>query len=134
MNVRLVQFLALTMLLVSACGGGSSGLAASKKIALLLPGTGDRYEAHDRPVFTDTVRRLCSDCQVLFSAADKGADQEAQAKAAICGGASVIVRDPVDMTSAAAIVAVAKTANIPVISYDRLATNTPGLRYYVGFD
>ena len=134
MNLRFVPALAVTLLMVSACGAGSSGVTAGKKIALLLPGTSARYEAHDRPAFADKLRRLCADCQVLYSAAKQGAEQEAQAKAAITDGASVIVLDPVDTTAAGAIVAEAKAANIPVISYDRLVANTSGLNYYVGFD
>jgi D-xylose transport system substrate-binding protein len=134
MKVRLVQVLALSILVVSACGNGSNGVTVGKKIALLVPNTSARYDAQDKPAFSDKLSRLCSDCQVLYSAAGKGADQEAQAKTAITNGASVIVLDPVDMTVAAAIVADAKAANIPVISYDRLVTNTSDLSYYVGFD
>jgi D-xylose transport system substrate-binding protein len=133
-NLRLVPVLALSILLVSAGCGGSTGATAGQKIALLLPATGDRYDAHDRPAFLDKLGRLCADCRVVYSAAKLGADQEAQAKTAITGGASVIVLDPVDKTAAAAIVAEAKAANIPVISYDGMVANTLGLTYYVGFD
>jgi len=133
-NLRIVPVLALSILLVAACGGGSSGVTAGMKFALLLPATGDRFDALDRPAFLDKLGRLCADCQVLYSAAKQGADQEAQAKAAITGGAGVIVLDPVDMTAAATIVAEAKAANIPVISYDGMVANTLGLNYYVGFD
>jgi len=132
-NLRLVPVLALSILLVTACGG-SSGVPPGQKIALLLPATGDRYDAHDRPAFLDKLGRLCADCKVLYSAAKQGSDQESQAKAAISGGASVIVLDPVDKAAAATIVAAAKTANIPVISYDGIVANTLGLSYYVGFD
>jgi D-xylose transport system substrate-binding protein len=132
--LKLVPVLALSILSVAACGGGSTGVTAGQKIALLLPATGDRYEAHDRPAFLDKLGRLCADCQVLYSAAKQGADQETQAKTAIAAGVSVIVLDPVDMTAGAAIVAEAKTANIPVISYDGMVANTAALSYYVGFD
>lgn len=134
MNVRFLQVLALSLLLAAACGTGSTGITAGKKIALLLPGTGARYEAHDRPSFSDKLHRICSDCEVVYGAAKNGADQEAQAKAAITRGASVIVLDPVDMTAAVAIVTEAKAASIPVISYDAVVTNTAGLAYFVGFD
>jgi D-xylose transport system substrate-binding protein len=133
-DLRFVPALAVTLLIVTACGAGSSGVTAGKKIALLLPGTGARYEDQDRPAFADKLRRICADCQVLYSAAKQGAEQEAQAKTAITDGASVIVLDPIDTASAAAIVADAKAANIPVISYDRMVANTAGLNYYVGFD
>jgi D-xylose transport system substrate-binding protein len=134
MNLRFAPLLALSILVVTACGVGSTGVTTGKKVALLLPATGARYEAQDRPVFSDKLSRLCSDCQVSFSSAKQGADQEAQAKRAITDGASVIVLDPVDATAAATIVAEAKTAKVPVISYDGLVMNTADLSYYVGFD
>lgn len=134
MNLKFVPALAAALLMVTACGAGSNGVTAGKKIALLLPGTGARYEDQDRPAFADKLRRLCADCQVLYSAAKQGAEQETQAKTAITDGASVIVLDPIDATAAAAIVADAKAANIPVISYDRMVAGTAGLNYYVGFD
>jgi D-xylose transport system substrate-binding protein len=134
MNVRFAQVLALSILVATACGGGSSGVTAGKKIALLVPNTSARYDSQDKPAFTDKLSHLCSDCQVLYSTAGKAADQEAQAKKAITGGASVIVVDPVDVAAAAAIAADAKAANIPVISYDRMVANTADLSYFVGFD
>jgi D-xylose transport system substrate-binding protein len=132
-KLGLVRVLALSILLVTACGG-STGVTAGMKIALLLPATGGRYDAQDKPAFVDKLGRLCVDCQVLYSASKQGTDQEAQAKTAIAGGASVIVLDPIDKTAAAAIVAEAKAANIPVVSYDGMVADTTGLSYYVGFD
>ena len=100
--------------MVTACGAGSTGVTAGKKVALLLPGTSARYEATDRPAFSDkaapALLRLPGSIQ---RAAKNGADQEAQAKAAITGGASVIVVDPVDTTAAAAIIAEAKAGEHP---------------------
>ena len=45
----------------------------------------------------------------------------------------MLVLDPVDAASAAAIVTRAKQSNIPVISYDRLITNAD-VDYYISFD
>ena len=45
----------------------------------------------------------------------------------------MLVLDPVDAGSAGAIVAKAKARNVPVISYDRLITNSD-IDYYVSFD
>src|SRR4029077_7670061 len=115
MNVRLAHVLALSILVAIACGG-SSGVTAGKKVALLLPNFSARFDAQDKPAFSDKLSQLCSDCQLLYSAAGNAADQEAQAKKAITGGASVIVVDPFDVGAAAAIAADAKAANIPVIS------------------
>src|SRR5260370_35158056 len=57
-----------------------------------------------------------------------------QAEAALVGGANVLVLDPVDATTASAIVARAKARQVPVISYDRLVLNAPAVAYFVSFD
>jgi D-xylose transport system substrate-binding protein len=117
-------------------GGDSGSSAKGGKIALLLPETKTtRYEAKDRPSFEAKVKELCSDCEIIYSNADQDpAKQQTQVEAAITQGAKVIVLDPVDSASAATMVASAKQANIPVISYDRLITDAPDLDYYISFD
>ena len=127
---------------LAACGtnsggsstGGSSG-GQKGKIALLLPETKTaRYESQDRPLFENKVKALCPSCTVDYSNADQDASkQQQQAEAAITNGAKVLVLDPVDSASAAAIVTRAKQSNIPVISYDRLI-NSPDIKYYISFD
>jgi D-xylose transport system substrate-binding protein len=135
MNVRVVHVLALSILLMSACGGGSNGVTLGKKIALLLPeNTSIRDYSMDRTHFAAKVKQLCSDCEVLSSVAKDGAEQASQATSDIAGGASVIVLDPIPGSAAGAIVTQAKTANIPIISYDDLITNTADLNYYLSFD
>jgi D-xylose transport system substrate-binding protein len=118
-------------------GGGSadSGEAKGGKIALLLPETKTaRYEAADRPFFEEKVKAICPDCEILYSNADQDASkQQSQAEAAITQGAKVLVLDPVDSASAAAMANRAKQSNIPVISYDRLITGAP-VDYYISFD
>jgi D-xylose transport system substrate-binding protein len=116
----------------STSGGGGGGGA---KIALLLPETKTaRYESQDRPLFEAKTKALCSSCQILYSNADQDASkQQQQAEAAITNGAKVLVLDPVDSASAAAIVTRAAQSKIPVISYDRLITGAP-IDYYVEFD
>jgi D-xylose transport system substrate-binding protein len=140
--VRLTVALAAIMLLAAACqttdnggGGGGGGGGGEKKIALLLPETKTtRYEAQDRPLFEAKVKALCSDCQIIYSNADQKADQQQnQADAALTNGAKVMVLDPVDSASAASIVSKAKAQNVPVISYDRLLTNSD-IDYYISFD
>jgi D-xylose transport system substrate-binding protein len=140
--VRLTLVAVAVTLLAAACsttnnnqGGGSSASGGAKKIGLLLPETKTtRYEAQDRPLFEAKVKALCSDCQVLYSNADqKGDAQQNQADAALTNGAKVLVLDPVDSASAAAIVAKAKAKGVPVISYDRLILNAD-IDYYISFD
>jgi D-xylose transport system substrate-binding protein len=115
------------------CGGDNGG--GGPTIALLLPeNQTPRYESADRPYFEDEVDRLCSDCEILYSnATEDAAKQQGQAEAALTQGADVLVLDPVDAASAAAIVQKAKQQDVPVVSYDRLVLNSD-VDYYVSFD
>jgi D-xylose transport system substrate-binding protein len=113
-------------------GGGGGG---GPTIALLLPeNQTPRYESADRPYFEDEVNRICSDCDILYSnAAEDATKQQSQAEAALTQGADVLVLDPVDAASAAAIVQKANQQDVPVVSYDRLILNAD-VDYYVSFD
>lgn len=136
--------LTLVLAVVAACGGSGGGQGSSAgggdqasggKIAFLLPESKTtRYERHDRPIFTDEVKKLCSDCEILYSNADQDASkQQQQAEAALTNGAEVMVLDPVDAESASVIAQRAKQSNIPVLSYDRLVQNAD-LDAYISFD
>jgi D-xylose transport system substrate-binding protein len=114
-----------------ACGGGS-GVTLGKKVALLLPDNANALAI--RSIFEANVKQVCSNCEVLYYAAKTDADQQAEATTAISGGASVIVLNPLHGATAAAIVAEAKAANVPVIAYDRMVFNTADLNYFVSFD
>jgi D-xylose transport system substrate-binding protein len=129
-----------TALFVAACGGdddddGGGGGGESGKIAFLLPENQTaRYESSDRPLFVENVKKLCPDCEVLYSnATQDAAKQQQQAEAALAQGAKVMVLDPVDGAAAAAIVKQANAKKVPVISYDRLLLNSKP-DYYVEFD
>lgn len=126
---------------LSACGandaqsGGDSGDGASDSqvIALLLPESKTtRYEAFDRPLFTDKVAELCPDCEVVYYNADQDeAKQSQQVDTAISEGASVVVLDPVNGAGAGGMVQTAQDAGAKVIAYDRLITEAD---YYMSFD
>jgi D-xylose transport system substrate-binding protein len=134
---RFVSTLFVVALCVTACGGGSaSGVTLGKKIAFLLPDSQTtRYETNDVPIFTAKVRGVCADCTVDAQNAHGDASvQLSQAEAALAGGSNVLVLDPVDATTASAIVARAKARQVPVISYDRLVMNAPSVAYFVSFD
>src|SRR5438874_1055261 len=120
-------------LMAAGCGGGGGG--GGPTVALLLPENQTaRYETHDRPDFTAKLKQVCPKCSVLYSNATNDATkQQSQADAAMTQGAKLLVLDPVDAGSAGSIVAKAKARNIPVISYDRLITNSQ-IDYYVSFD
>jgi len=120
------------VVVAAGCGGGGGG---GPKIGFLLPeNETPRYEAHDRPEFEENVEELCEDCEILYNNAGEDASkQQSQAEAALTQGAEVLVLDPVDAASAAAIVEKAKAQDVPVLSYDRLIENAD-VDYYVSFD
>jgi len=120
-------------LVVAGCGGSSGG--GGTKIALLLPeNETPRYETNDKPDFEESVEELCSDCEVLYNNAGGDAQkQQSQAEAALTQGAEVLVVDPMDSKSAAAIAEKAQAQNVPVVSYDRLIENGE-VDAYVSFD
>ena len=119
---------------LAACGGGGGG--GGPKIALLLPESKTtRYEAHDHPEFEAAMKNACSDCDLIYSNANQDASQQqSQMEAALTDGADVVVLDPVDSTSAASMVQLAKQQNVPVVSYDRLVLDSPDVNAYVSFD
>jgi D-xylose transport system substrate-binding protein len=124
----------------TTAGGGSAtttggGSGATGKIALLLPESKTaRYETQDRPLFEAKIKSLCSGCEVLYSNADQdAAKQQSQAEAALTNGAKVLVVDPVDSAAAAQIVTLAKSKSVPVVSYDRLISNSD-IDFYISHD
>jgi D-xylose transport system substrate-binding protein len=140
----LMSLFALLLLLGTACGGDSTPAPESTsdeseakggKIALLLPETKTaRYETQDRPLFEAKVKAICPACEILYSNADQDATkQQSQAEAALTNGAQVLVLDAVDAKAAGSIATMAKSKNVPVISYDRLILDAP-VDYYVSFD
>lgn len=134
--VRLVPAFVVVGMVLMACGSSGGGGTPGKKIALLLPESKTaRYESKDRPLFEAKLKSLCSNCTIIYSNANQDAPtQQTQAEAALTNGANVLVLDPVDGKAAAAIVAKAKAAKVPVISYDRLILGTADLNYYLSFD
>lgn len=150
--------LAAAMMFLSACTGTATPTAAVAntaapaattgpttaptaagpgKIAILLPENKTaRYEAQDLPLFKAKLQALGYDLtNLIYSNANQDAPtQQQQAEAAITNGAKVLVLDPVNSAAAAAIADMAKSDNIPVISYDRLITGSTGVNYYISFD
>lgn len=129
-------------LMLAACGDDDSSTATDSgssssggKVALLLPETKTaRYESQDKPMFEAKLKELCSKCELLYSNANQvAATQLSQAESALTNNAKVIVLDPVDADAAGAIVTKANARNVPVISYDRLISNSD-LAYYISFD
>jgi len=137
--------LAIIALVAVGCGssddttgggeGGGGGGGGSATIALLLPeNETPRYETNDRPDFENAVKEKCPDCEVIyFNAGGDAEKQQSQGEAALTKGAEVLVLDPMDSKSAAAIAERANAQDVPVVSYDRLIENSE-VDAYVSFD
>lgn len=116
---------------MTGCGGGDG---EGSKVAFLLPKESPLYESHHRRAFEKAVEEECGDCEVLYgNAGNDPAKQRRQAESALRRGAEVLVVDPVDSKSAAAIAAKASAQNVPVVSYYRLIEDAE-VDAYVSFD
>lgn len=120
----------LGLLLSSACT-----VQTQDTVAFLMPDhASTRYEERDFPAFKAEMAKLCPECSVIYQNANGDADlQQQQFSAALIQGAKVVVLDPVDSSSAAALVTFAKSQDVKVIAYDRPIPDTPA-DYYVSFD
>jgi D-xylose transport system substrate-binding protein len=107
-------------------------------IGVLLPDTttSARYEAFDRPYLEQAFKAAgLSDSDFKIDNAQGSAStMQTQADAAITQGATVLLIDPLDSGSGAAIEANAKAKGVKVIDYDRLVKGGSDDRTYVSFD
>ncbi len=115
-------------------------LAAQGKgmIGVLLPDTttSTRYVQYDAPYLKRAFEAagLTADQFKIDNAQGSTSKMLSQAEADINAGASVLLVDPLDPGSGAAIEQKAVEAGVAVIDYDRLVTGGPKDRYYVSFD
>ncbi len=97
------------------------------KVAVLLPDTQSsaRYVSFDEPYLTQAFEAagLSSDDFQVQNAQGSTQTMQTQAEAAITNGATVLVIDPLDSGSGAAIEANAVQQGVKVIDYDRLTLN-----------
>jgi D-xylose transport system substrate-binding protein len=124
-------------------GGGNTpstsnanGGKGCKKVGVLLPetATSARWDSKDKPLLTSGIMSQLSGATVDYHNAEGSAtEQQNQADAALTNGDCILVVAASDSQAAAAIVAKAKTQNVPVIAYDRLI-QSPDLKFYVSFD
>src|SRR5450759_136388 len=117
-----------------------TGLASQGKglIGVLLPDTttSTRYVQYDAPYLKQAFEAagLPSGNFKIDNASGSASTMQTQAEADINAGASVLLVDPLDSGSGAAIEAKAVAAGVKVIDYDRLVKGGPADRYYVSFD
>jgi D-xylose transport system substrate-binding protein len=124
---------------LAACGqaggnSGDNGDDGKKLIGLLLPeNKTTRYEAFDRPLITEKIEKLCSDCEVKYNNASQDTQQQKkQFDALVTQGADVIILDAVDATATKSWVDRAAEQGIEVVAYDRLAEGD--VSGYVSYD
>ncbi len=141
----LVSIVVLGSMLLAACGSANGGNSSSingnngkgcMKIGVLLPetATSARWDGQDRPDLQRDIPATLPGATVDYSNAQGSADQQkTNADAALTKGDCILVVAASDSVKAAAIVAEAKTDNVPVIAYDRLIQSND-LAYYVSFD
>ncbi len=107
-------------------------------IGVLLPDTttSTRYVQYDAPYLKKAFETagLSADQFKIDNANGSASTMQTQAEADINAGASVLLVDPLDSGSGAAIEATAKAAGVAVIDYDRLTKGGPADRYSVSFD
>ena len=117
-----------------------TGLASQGKgmVGVLLPDTttSARYVTYDAPYLTQAFQTagLSSSQFKVDNAQGSASTMQQQAEADITAGASVLLVDPLDVGSGAAIESNAESKGVKVIDYDRLVTGGPADRFYVSFD
>jgi D-xylose transport system substrate-binding protein len=117
-----------------------TGLASQGKgmVGVLLPDTttSARYVTFDAPYLKQAFQAagLKSSQFKIDNAQGSASTMQQQAEADITAGASVLLVDPLDPGSGAAIESNAESQGVKVIDYDRLVTGGPSDRYYVSFN
>ncbi|MCU0465379.1 MAG: substrate-binding domain-containing protein [Anaerolineae bacterium] len=133
MNSRFTRVFALLIMLMATFAVAQSQDEGS--IAVLLPDSASsaRWEADDRRFLAAAFDAAGVDYSIVNAEGD-AATQLTQAEQAITNGAKVILMVNLDSGSGAAIIELARAADVKVIDYDRLTIEGPGADYYVSFD
>ena len=112
--------------------------AGTGLVGVLLPDTttSTRYVQYDAPLLKKAFESagLTADQFKIDNAQGSTTTMQTQAEADINAGASVLLIDPIDPASGAAIEQNAEAKGVKVIDYDRLVTGGPSDRYYVSFN
>ncbi len=117
-----------------ASSAAGSAAAAGGKACVILPDSASsvRWETVDRPFLDAAFKAAGLESDIQNANGDK-TKFATIADGMIAGGCTVMAIVNLDSPSAAAVIAKADAAGIPVIDYDRL-TLGGGAKYYVSFD
>jgi len=102
-------------------------------IGLSLPTQSEERWVRDKERMEQVAADMGVELLVQVANDDSG-QQDSQAKNLLSQGIDVLILAPHDATAAASIVDAAHEEGVPVISYDRLITNTENLDIYLSFD
>jgi D-xylose transport system substrate-binding protein len=127
----------LVLGLLSGCtstGDNSSDSGEKKvKIGLSLPTQREERWVKDKEKMEAVAKEL--GVELIVKVADANMQEQiTQVESLLTEGIDVLILAPHDAAAAATLVDKAKQEGVPVISYDRLITNTENLDYYLSFD
>lgn len=115
--------------------GGDTGTVAPAKIkvGLSLPTQREERWVRDKEKMEQVAAEM--GIELLVRVADANMQEQiTQVEALLTQGIDVLILAPHDASAAASLVDKAKQEGVPVISYDRLITNTDKLDIYLSFD
>lgn len=104
-----------------------------KKIGVAMPTQSSQRWIRDGASMKEQLEALGYEVDLQYAEDDVQA-QVSQLENMITGGAECLVVASIDSSALVNVLAQAKTANIPVIAYDRLLMDTDAVSYYATFD
>ncbi|MCR5032774.1 MAG: sugar-binding protein [Lachnospiraceae bacterium] len=127
--LALVGAMVATML--TGCGSASG--SGAKKVGIAMPTKSLERWNRDGSYLEEQFKGKGYEVQLTFS--DNNINQQVKdIEGLIADEVDLLVIAAIDGESLTQVLADAKEANIPVISYDRLIMNTDAVSYYVSFD
>ena len=133
--MKALKILFAAMILI--CGvmltgcGSSADENAPKTVALCFPGGSGNWERNGNAL-KSSLEEEGFKVDVQF--AGNVSEQQAQIKDTISKKPNCLVIGAVDSAALVEVLADAKSANIPVVAFDRLIMNTDAVSYYASFD
>ncbi|RKD33181.1 sugar ABC transporter substrate-binding protein [Thermohalobacter berrensis] len=123
----------LVISLFTGCSQQTSGGSKKIKVGLSLPTQREERWVRDK----ETMEKVAAEkgIELVVKVADADMEEQiTQVESLLAQGIDVLILAPHDAAAAATLVEKAKKEGIPVISYDRLITNTDKLDVYLSFD
>jgi putative multiple sugar transport system substrate-binding protein len=102
-------------------------------VGIVLPTKEEPRWIQDEARFNDLLTEAGYDVEILFSESSSAKERE-NVESLVTKGIEVLIICPHDSSAAAAAAKEARDADVKVLSYDRLITDTDAVDYYVTFD